>query len=1145
MADRQIFYDPSGRRRKRFTLAIAMFVLLNILTVAALFATIRVVPAQEPLPVALEHGVPQPPPKLSLLTRTTRRFNQAIRVLLGTQPPTARQVGARKATAVAAAMSKPLYVGFYTPWDENSTTSLQRHIGDLDWLAPVWATVTGPNHQFNELPDRNGRAVVTSAPRRPLILPVVQNFANGQVDPGGIRSLLADARARRHFLDQFEAFLVANHASGAVFDFEELDPPGQFNYLQLLREARARFLKRGWLVTVAVPVAEQWNYRAFATVADKLFVMAYDEHSNDGPPGPIASQQWWASNVAAAVRQIPRGKAIVTIGNYAYDWHDNGGDPENVEEAWVDAADSQAAPVFDRVAGNSTFAYDDENGHPHTVWVLDAASAFNELTLLDRAGLHEVALWRLGAEDPGLWSIFGRNVRTPRNASGLTQLAAGDLNRPEGTNVDIEGQGEILRITALPTPGERKLTFGPNGLLANVDFVQVPRGFTITRTGYRPGLVALTFDDGPDGRWTPRILDILKTMHVPATFFIVGENALTERGLLERMISEGHEVGSHTYTHPNLATVDQTRTLFELNATQRLFQAFTGRTLKLFRAPFFGDAEPTTADEILPVWDAQNRGYISVGLHVDSEDWQRPGVPTIVNNVLARILTAPPNCDNNSESQCSRNIVLLHDSGGDRSQTLAALPIIINSLRSRGYRFVPVSELAGLSPEQAMPPLSRSDHFAAGVDLALFESLGFGIRALGFLFALAITLGIARALVLTGLGLLSAWKDMRRPRPPIDPEVFVSVLIPAFNEERVIERSVMHVLSSENVQLEVIVIDDGSKDRTSEIIEKAFADDPRVHLIKLENGGKARALNHGLALARSEIVIALDADTQFEPGTIARLARWFASDDRLAAVAGNAKVGNRINIVTKWQALEYITAQNLERRALARLGAMTVVPGAIGAWRKQAILEVGGYPPETLAEDQDLTIAVQRKDWNVAYDQGAVAWTEAPQTLKQLARQRFRWAFGTIQCVWKHKRVIADGWPRGLAFVGLPQTITFQLLFALISPIIDLALVLNIFWTVSSIHEHGYTAVKGDLQHVALFWILFAAIDLTAGLIAFALERRENWRLMLWLIPQRFGYRQVMYYVVIKAVVQALRGPRVGWSSIARSGKVQVAAKKS
>jgi peptidoglycan-N-acetylglucosamine deacetylase len=1137
MADRQIFYDPSGRRQKRFTLGVILFVLLNLLAVAALFATIRVVPAQPPLPVALERGAPRQPPTATLLARTRKGIDLAIRRLLGTQPPSVRKVGAARATAAAAAMNKPLYVGFYAPWDESSTASLQRHIGDLDWLAPVWVTVTGPNHQFNVLPDRDGRAVIDSAAHRPLILPVVQNFANGEVDPAGVRSLLADPGARRRFLDQLEPFLVANHASGAVFDLEQLDRVSQFNYLQLLREARPRFARHGWLITVAVPVDEPWDLPRFAAISDKLFVMAYDEHSNDGPPGPIASQQWWARVVATALRQIPRNKVIVTIGNYGYDWHDGGGDPDNVEEAWVDAADSNTRPVFDRVSGNSTFGYEDESGDPHTVWLLDAASAYNELSLLDRAGVRDVALWRLGAEDPGLWSIFGRTVQTPRNMQGLTRL-------PQGTTVDIEDPGEILRISSLPTPGERRLTLGRDGLLSNVDFVRVPRPYTITRTGYRPGYVALTFDDGPDARWTPRILDILKAKQVPATFFIVGENALTEHGLLARMIREGHEVGSHTYTHPNLATVGKTQTLFELNATQRLFQAFTGRTLKLFRAPFFGDAEPTTADEVLPVWDAQNRGYISVGLHVDSQDWQRPGVPTIINNVISRIASGPTHCDNTSESQCSRNVVLLHDSGGDRSQTVAALPILIDTLRAQGYRFVPVSELAGLSPSQAMPPLSPSDRVAAKVDLAVFELLGFAIRALDVLFATAIILGVGRALVLTGLGLFSAWREMRRRPPEIDPETFVSVLIPAYNEESVIERSIRHVLASENAQLEVIVIDDGSKDRTSEVVEQAFGDDPRVHLIKLENGGKARALNRGLAIAQSEIVIALDADTQFEPGTIARLARWFADDERLASVAGNAKVGNRVNLVTKWQALEYITAQNLERRALARLGAMTVVPGAIGAWRKQAILGVGGYPPETLAEDQDLTIAVQRAEWRVAYDQSAVAWTEAPQTVHQLARQRFRWAYGTIQCVWKHKRVMADGWPRGLAFVGLPQTILFQLLFALVSPIIDLALIWNIFSTVTSIHEHGYTAVKGDLQLVALFWILFAAIDLTAGLIAFALERRENWRLMLWLIPQRFGYRQIMYYVVIKAVVQALRGPRVGWSKIARSGQVQFAGKK-
>ena len=1133
MAERQIFYDPSGRRGRRFTLAFVLFVLLVVLSLTALLATIRVVPTQAPLPVALEHGMPAPRHKPTLLARTTRQVNAAIRSLLGAQSPGSRRTGGRR--ALAASANRSLTVGFYVPWDENSTYSLQRHIGDLDWLAPVWVTVAGPAHQFNVIEDREGRAVINGTPHRPAILPVVQNFTNGQVDEAGAESLLADPRARKHLLDQLESFLVANHAQGAVFDFEQLNTAAQMHYLQLLHEARQRFAHHNWLITVAIPVDQKWDIRRFTAVADKLFVMAYDEHSNDGPPGPIASQQWWASSVAAAVRQIPRDKLIVTIGNYAYDWHDGNADVDDVEEAWGAAGDSDAPPVFDRASGNSTFAYQDEQGHPHSVWLLDAASAFNELTVLDRAGIKQVGLWRLGAEDPGLWSIFGRNVRAPRSTAGLTTLS-------ERSNVDIEGPGEIIRITALPTPGQRKLTLGRNGLLASVDFVRVPRPFTITRTGYLPHAVALTFDDGPDARWTPRILDILKEKHAPATFFIVGENALTERGLLQREIAQGDEVGSHTYTHPNLATTDRTRTLFELNATQRLFQAFTGRTLKLFRAPFFGDAEPTTADEILPVLEAQNSGYLSVGLHVDSEDWQRPGVAQIVNNVLSSVIKNDT-CDSPSETQCSHNVVLMHDSGGDRSQTIAALPIIIDQLRARGYRFVPVSELAGLSVQQAMPPLSPSDHFVARVDLAVFELLGWSVQALGYLFAIAITLGVARAVALTGLGLLSAAKERRRRKPPIDPTTFVSVLIPAFNEERVIERSVAQVLASRDVVVEVIVIDDGSKDRTSEVVREAFGADKRVRLLTLENGGKARALNQGLALAKSEVVIALDADTQFEPDTIARLARWFAADERLAAVAGNAKVGNRVNIVTKWQALEYITAQNLERRALARLGAMTVVPGAVGAWRKTAIAEVGGYPPDTLAEDQDLTIAVQRAGWNVAYDQGAIAWTEAPQTFRQLARQRFRWAYGTIQCVWKHKAAMAQGRPRGLAFFGLPQTILFQLLFALVSPIIDLALVVNIIATVTSIHEHGYTAVAGDLHRVALFWALFAVIDLTSGMIAMALERRENWRLVGWLIPQRFGYRQVMYYVVIRAAIKALRGPRVGWSSIARSGQVQVSGK--
>lgn len=1126
MPERSVFHDPTGRRRKRFTLAATLFVLLNLLAAAALFASIRLLPAEPPLPIALERGKPLPPPRQSLLRRTSLSIDHAFQRLLGTRPPSARRVGALPAASAAAALGQRVSVGFYTPWDPSSVASLKQHVDDLDWLAPVWVTVNGPDHRLQALPDTAGRAIINGAAHRPLILPVIQNAANGLFDGPNTARLLASPMLRKQLLDRLEPFLVANHASGMLFDLEELDPAAQANFRLLLGEARKRFAARHWIIAMAAPVGADWDLRAFARVADRVFLMAYDEHSNDGEPGPIASQVWWANQVHAALLQLPRDKVVVTLGNYAYDWHGKGGEPLSVEEAWQEAAESDAVPTWDQASGNSTFAFDDEQGQRHTVWILDGASAFNQLSLLERAGVRNVALWRMGGEDPSIWSAFGRSGKRPLNAGALQSL-------PEVSNVDVEDNGEILRIASLPSPGRRQITVGQNGLISNVAFQQLPKPYTISRTGARLGLVALTFDDGPDRRWTPRILDILKADHVPATFFIVGENGLTEYVLLRRMIAEGHEIGSHTYTHPNLATVGRSRTLFELNATQRLFQAFTGRSLKLFRAPYFGDAEPTTADEIGPALEAQQRGYISVGLHVDSEDWRRPGVPAIVRNVVDGVLSA--------NAERSANIVLMHDSGGDRAETIAALPQIIAQLKARGYQFVPVSELAGLTPAQAMPTLSTADQATAQFSLFLFLALGFLITSLGVLFAVALALGVARAVALSGLALLNARRELARVRPPIDPATFVTVLIPAYNEEAVIERSVRTVLASTDVRLEVIVIDDGSKDRTSAIVREQFGKEPRVRLLTLENGGKARALNQGLAIAGGEVVIALDADTQFEATTIARLARWFAADPRLGAVAGNAKVGNRVNLVTRWQALEYVTAQNLERRALAWLGAMTVVPGAVGAWRRAAIADVGGYPADTLAEDQDLTIAVQRAGWQVTYDQSAVAWTEAPHTIRQLARQRFRWAFGTIQCLWKHKGVMATGEPRGLAFIGLPQAILFQLLFALVSPLIDLALIVSVTTTALSIHDHGLTYVQGDLSRMATFWLLFAAIDLVAGLIAFALERREKWRLIVWLLPMRFVYRQIMYYVVIKATVQALRGPKVGWTTVARRGSVEMA----
>jgi cellulose synthase/poly-beta-1,6-N-acetylglucosamine synthase-like glycosyltransferase/peptidoglycan/xylan/chitin deacetylase (PgdA/CDA1 family) len=701
-----------------------------------------------------------------------------------------------------------------------------------------------------------------------------------------------------------------------------------------------------------------------------------------------------------------------------------------------------------------------------------------------------------------------------------------------GTNVDIEGSGEILKIAATPVTGIRDAVPASNGTIADVTFTRMPSPYVVVRTGYRPRQLALTFDDGPDAQWTPQILDILKRAHVPATFFMVGENALTQRPLLARMVAEGHEIGSHTYTHPNLATVSPRQVKFELNTTQRLFQAFTGRSLRLFRAPYFGDAEPTTADEIVPALEAQQRGYISVGLHVDPDDWKRPGVQAIIDRTIAGVSAGNP--------ERSGNVILLHDAGGNRAQTVAALPVIIERLRAMGYSFVPVSTLAGLSRDAAMPVISSGDRVAAMADLALFSALGGFVIALRWIFGIAITIGILRALALSALALIQARRELKTVFSPIDPDRFVTVMIPAFNEERVIVRAVHGVLASTEVRIEVIVIDDGSSDDTSRVVTEAFANDPRVRLLTLQNGGKARALNRGLEEAKGEIVIALDADTQFEPVTIARLARWFDDPD-LGAVAGNAKVGNRVNLVTRWQALEYITAQNLERRALHRLNAMTVVPGAVGAWRLAAIRQVGGYPDDTLAEDQDLTIAIQRAGWVVKYDQFAVAWTEAPETLRALAKQRFRWAYGTLQCLYKHRSAIFGSHPRGLGWVGLPQAILFQIILASISPIIDLALLVSFAFTYLAVRAHGWEQTSHDVYTMLAYWLVFTAIDLLAATIAFALERKERWRLLWLLIPQRIGYRQVMYYVVLKAIAQALRGPLVGWGKLARTGRVTAA----
>jgi len=1098
---RPIFFDPTGRRGIWARRSVAALLLL-ILVAAIAFATTlaEVVPGRSlDLPLPQRHA-----------TRLAR-LSAGLDHHLGAWLP--RWLGG----APRHGQGAPLSVGFYVPDDEASMASLRRHVDQLDWVVPALVSVTGPDHEIHVQSDLAFARMMAALPRPPKVLPMVQNIGAGSWDGADTARLLADQTRSRRLAADLAAMVTRDRRAGLVMDFESLPAGAMGDYVRFLHMLH-RAMPAGTALAVTAPAGEaDWPLARLAQASDRLILMAYDQHWQGGEPGPIAAQDWFARQVAEGLRQVGQARLIVALGSYAYDWHGGQTDALSLDEAWLAAHDSDATPLFDGGSGNSAFAYDDDGNH-HQIWMIDAAATWNELRTLDRLGIGAVALWRLGSEDPGYWTDLSAS-----RAGGRPDLG----HIASLLNTDVEGSGEMLRITATPSDGRRAVRFDAAGLIVDERYGALPTPYQVERTGGAdPRMLALTFDDGPDPDWTPKILDILEKAHVPATFFVVGENALEHPQLLKRIVADGDEIGNHTYLHPNLAQASDRETRIELNATQRLVQAYTGRSMTLFRAPYFGDAEPTTADELGPALAAQRAGYTVVGLHVDPGDWQRPGTDEIVRQVIAQVHAVTPDR--------SENVILLHDGGGDRAETVAALPRIIATLRAQGYHFVPVSQLAGLSPQQAMPPVSASDLLAVRVDVAIFIALAIIAAALSWIFYVAISLGIARAVLMAGL----AWFQSRRRRaapPRFEPAV--SVIIPAYNEARVIEASVRRVLASDYPGLEVIVADDGSKDATSAIVARAFAGDPRVRLLTLQNGGKAAALNRALLQASGEIIIALDADTQFEPATIRRLARWFA-DPAIGAVAGDARVGNRVNLVTRWQALEYITAQNLERRALAAFDAMTVVPGAVGAWRRAALDQVGGYPENTLAEDQDLTIAIQRAGWRVTYDPQAVAWTEAPETFRALARQRYRWAFGTLQCLWKHRAVLRARKPSGLALIGLPQAWLFQILFAAISPLIDLALLLSIAGTIVRVRQHGWAQTQGDVLTMALYWLVFTGIDVLCGWIAYRLDGRDLRYPPLLLVAQRFVYRQIMYWVVVRAIASAIGGWVVGWGKLERSGRV-------
>lgn len=1134
MTDKPVFFDASGRRSARMSLAGRVASVFALLVMAVFVASLLVEPhvTSPSLPgrlsaiheAELERRAVDPG-----LLKAAARLAAEVR---SERAALARDWKQRGSTWLSAPhgllrphADRPLTIGFYLSTDDLSYPDLKRQGAKLDWFVPAWLNLSEPSLSLVRHVDHRALAAIAGTNPNMAILPLVQNASNAVWDGPGLAKLLADPARRRVLLGGIVSYLAANKFEGAVVDFEELPQSAYPDLHSFLAEMSQVFAPRGWIIVLASPYDDDsWPYADYAKLVDYTLLMAYDEHDNTGGPGSIASQSWFEENLDKRMRVLSPAHTIIGIGNYGYDWSEgNPGDAMTFEDSAVAARDSQAQIVFDDETNNPHFSYLEDDNTKHQVWFLDGVTAYNQIHAADVYEPAGYALWKLGSEDPSIWSVLGRRY----NAASTNGLR----NIPTTQDVDYEGQGEILRVEAQPEPGIRSLEVDKDtGDIDDETYTRLPTTYVIRQAGASDKKLALTFDDGPDPQYTPEILDILKQKHVTATFFIIGENAETYPGIVQRILADGHEVGNHTFTHPNLADTPDAAVALELNATQRLFQALTGRSLRMFRPPYLGDAAPGSAEDIEPVLTAQSLGYVTIGVGVDPVDWQLPGADTMVKRVLASIHSKNP--------EARGSMILLHDAGGDRSQTVAMLPILIDKLRAQGYQLVPVSDLAGFPRAEANPPLAPT--FTLFTDRMVFLTLSWLGAVLYACFLVAIGLGVARLFVLCALAF---WNRRRESRQfallSATASQSVSVIIPAFNEEKVIVATIERILASQDVQVQVVVVDDGSRDATAALVQSRFKGESRVELVCIPNGGKAHALNIGLARARGEIVVALDADTQFEHDTIARLARWF-EDPRVGAVAGNAKVGNRINLITRWQALEYIVAQNLERRALAALDTLTVVPGAVGAWRRSVLDRLEGFPSSTLAEDQDLTIAVQKAGYTIVFDASAVAWTEAPATVRGFAKQRFRWAFGTLQCLWKYRSLTFNpryGW---LGMVTLPQAWMFQIILTALAPVADLMLIWQLVGQWIGYVEHGAEYSDANLVTVGIYYVVFMVVDLLAALCGFLLEKRENWKLIWWLLLQRFGYRQMMYYVVVRSISTALRGTFVGWSKLERTGTVNM-----
>lgn len=1009
----------------------------------------------------------------------------------------------------------PLRAAFFVNWDMNSSYSLQRNVKKLNMLLPEWTFIA--NNKGGITKKIDVRTLNLLRKNKVATVPMLSNFYNNRWNGDSVWQIIRNKQSRKVLIENIYSFVDYYSFQGINIDFENL-PEGATNDLLLFsKELQEKLQPDGYLTTIDVPVStSQATYKELARYYDFIFVMAYNEHSPDSNPGSIASLYFVEKALDDALKNVPSQKIILGLGAYGFDWP-KGGQGKNISyQNIVSLAkehDSQLS--FNFLNSDVTLKYFDNEGTEHEAHYNDAISIFNQMRTAEDYGTGGVAIWYLGSEDYRIWDFYPKSLNSdtlkqkPFNYALMQKIQA-------MSSVNYDGKGEILEILSEPRSGSSVFDYDKNdNLFTDEKYLSLPSPYLLKRYGAaEPKKVALTFDDGPDEKYTPQVLDVLKEKNVPATFFVIGENIENNIPLIKREYAEGHEIGNHTFTHPNLEITTDDRERVELRSTRLLLESILGRSTVLFRPPYNTDAEPKNLFQMRSLAVANNEDFISVTAFIDPNDWEE-GVHA--DSIIDRA----------QKMKNMGNVILLHDAGGNREQTIEALPKIIDYYKSQGYTFVTVSELMGKTRNDVMPKVQHSVVFQEKLDYIFFFITFIWEHFLHGFFIVALVLIMFRLISIAVMAIVqkSAEAKSRKSVSKIDFTPKVSIIVPAFNEELNAVRTVDSLLNSRYADFEIVFVDDGSKDTTFETVKAAFETNNKVKVLTKPNGGKASALNFGIQHSDGEILVCIDADTVLPPDAVGLLIPYFV-DENVGAVAGNVRVGNKLNALTNWQSIEYTTSQNFDRRAFEALNAILVVPGAIGAFRKEALLMTQGFTTDTLAEDCDLTLRILRCGYKIKTCNDALALTEAPESLNMFMKQRIRWSYGMMQSFWKHRDKLFSFKQPNIGWVALPNLLVFNFIIPFFSPIVDIMFIAGMFTDKALIYT--------------IFYLGYFVLDCIISAMAYRFDKQQfSLKLVLYLFVQRFVYRQLLFFVLLKAYLKAIKGEMASWGVLKRTGNVK------